>query len=201
MVRFTGADGRSSSEALDETSQPLELLLSVSRDGTATLGAQVEDQLRRAIRDGALQPGARVPSTRDLARQLGVSRRVVVDAYGQLAAEGYLSLRQGARPRVSGRRRRRAARPAAPARARAVRSGGAPRSATATAAFDFRPSVPDVSTFPRAAWLRALREALATMPDADLQYGDPAGVDALRSRWPTTSVASAAWSPTPRASW
>ena len=43
----------------------------------------------------------RVPSTRDLARQLGVSRRVVVDAYAQLAAEGYLSLRQGARPRVS----------------------------------------------------------------------------------------------------
>ena len=41
--------------------------------------------------------------------------------------------------------------------------------------------MPDVSTFPRAAWLRALREALATMPDADLQYGDPAGVDALRA--------------------
>ena len=87
--------------ALDETSQPLELLLSVSRDGSRTLGAQIEDQLRRAIRDRALRPGAGVPSTRDLARQLGVSRRVVVDAYAQLAAEGYLSLRQGARPRVS----------------------------------------------------------------------------------------------------
>ena len=57
--------------------------------------------MRRAIRDGALRPGARVPSTRDLARQLGVSRRVVVDAYAQLAAEGYLHLSQGARPRVS----------------------------------------------------------------------------------------------------
>ena len=41
--------------------------------------------------------------------------------------------------------------------------------------------MPDVSTFPRAAWLRSLREALATMPDADLRYGDPRGVDALRS--------------------
>ena len=169
MVRFTGADGRSSFVALDETSQPLELLLSVSRDGTATLGAQVEDQLRCAIRDGAVKPGARVPSTRDLARQLGVSRRVVVDAYGQLAAEGYLSLRQGARPRVS--------------EAAAGGGGGlaAPPAAPAAPRFDFRPSVPDVSTFPRAAWLRALREALATMPDADLQYGDPAGVEALRS--------------------
>ncbi|MDQ6818591.1 MAG: winged helix-turn-helix domain-containing protein, partial [Actinomycetota bacterium] len=73
----------------------------MSRDSSRTLGAQVEDQLRRAIRDGALRPGARVPSTRDLARQLGVSRRIAVDAYAQLAAEGYLSLRQGARPRVS----------------------------------------------------------------------------------------------------
>src|SRR5215471_3919617 len=86
---------------LNETSQPIDLLLSVSREGPGTLGAQIEDQLRRAIRDGALRPGARLPSTRDLARQLRVSRRVVVDAYAQLGAEGYLTLRQGARPQVS----------------------------------------------------------------------------------------------------
>jgi len=87
--------------ASDETSQPLELLLAVSREGPGTLGAQIEDQLRHAIRDGVLRAGARVPSTRDLARQIGVSRRVVVDAYEQLAAEGYLRMRQGARPSVS----------------------------------------------------------------------------------------------------
>jgi GntR family transcriptional regulator/MocR family aminotransferase len=155
--------------SLDETSQPLELLLSVSRDGSRTLGAQIEDQLRRAIRDRALRPGAGVPSTRDLAAQLGVSRRVVVDAYAQLAAEGYLNLRQGARPRVTDA--------AAVAReARAVAAPAAPR-----ARFDFRPSVPDVSTFPRAAWLRSLRQALATITDADLGYGDPRGVEVLRS--------------------
>jgi GntR family transcriptional regulator / MocR family aminotransferase len=203
MVRFTGADGRSSFEALDETSQPLELLLSVSRDGAATLGAQVEDQLRCAIRDGAVKPGARVPSTRDLARQLGVSRRVVVDAYGQLAAEGYLSLRQGARPRVSATAAAGGGQGARPRLSEATAAGGggqgarprlseaaaapgggalaAPQTAPPPPRFDFRPSVPDVSTFPRAAWLRATREALAKMPDADLQYGDPAGVDALRS--------------------
>jgi GntR family transcriptional regulator/MocR family aminotransferase len=155
--------------ALDETSQPLELLLSVSRDGSRTLGAQIEDHLRRTIRQGALRPGARVPSTRDLARQLGVSRRVVVDAYAQLGAEGYLSLRQGTRPRVA-----EAAAVASEARAEAS-------SPAAHARFDFRPSVPDVSTFPRAAWLRSLRTALATMTDADLGYGDPRGVQALRS--------------------
>jgi GntR family transcriptional regulator / MocR family aminotransferase len=155
--------------ALNETSQPIELLLSVSRASSRTLGAQIEDQLRRAIRNRVLHPGARVPSTRDLARQLGVSRRVAVDPYAQLAAEGYLSLRQGARPRVSETA-------AITTKAQAVPARPSPRPR-----FDFHPSVPDVSRFPRAAWLRSLREALATITDADLGYGDPRGVDALRS--------------------
>jgi GntR family transcriptional regulator/MocR family aminotransferase len=151
-----------------ETSQAVELLLSVSRDDSRTLGAQIEDQLRCAIRDGVLHDGSQVPSTRDLARQLGVSRRVIVDAYGQLAAEGYLALRQGARPRVSAN--------AAPARlpdkaevapARRIR-------------YDFRPAAPDLSAFPRASWLRSLRVALATMTDAELGYGDPRGAEPLR---------------------
>jgi GntR family transcriptional regulator/MocR family aminotransferase len=169
MVRFTGAYSRSSFRVVDETSQPLDLLLTVSREGAGTLGAQIEDQIRRAIREGALRPGARVPSTRDLARQLGVSRRIAVDAYAQLAAEGYLSMRQGARPRVSD---------AAAAAGEEVAGVIAP---ALRARFDFRPSVPDVSTFPRAAWLRSLREALATISDADLGYGDPLGVEALRT--------------------
>ena len=152
---------------MNETSQPIELLLAVSR-GDGTLGAQIEEQLRRAIRTGALRPGTTVPSTRDLARQVGVSRRIVVDAYAQLAAEGYLLLRQGARPRVS----------------ETSPTAGEPAADEPQAAsvrYDFRPSVPDVSTFPRQAWLRSLREALAAMSDADLGYGDPRGVDALRA--------------------
>jgi GntR family transcriptional regulator / MocR family aminotransferase len=153
---------------LDETSQPIELLLSVRRDGPGTLGSQIEDQLCCAIREGILRPGTRVPSTRDLAHQLGVSRRIVVDAYAQLAAEGYLSLRQGARPRVSD--------------AAAVASGPpAPVSAPAPPPrFDFRPGGPDVSRFPRTVWLQSLREALATMTDADMTYGDARGVGVLR---------------------
>ena len=154
---------------MDGTSQPIELLVSVTRDRSETLGAQIEDQFRRAIREGALKAGARVPSTRDLARQLGVSRRVAVDAYSQLAAEGYLELRQGARPRVS-----EAAAIAGATEAEELPPVRPPR-------FDFRPSVPDVSTFPRSAWLRSLREALATITDVDLGYGDPLGVDVLRS--------------------
>ena len=165
MLRFTGADTSATFVAVDETSR--ELLLSVDRDGPHTLGAQIEEQLRYAIRTGALRPGGQVPSTRDLARQLGISRRVAVEAYAQLAAEGYLSLRQGARPRVS-----ETAAAAAPAAAE-------PRPAL-PARYDFRPSVPDVSAFPRAAWLRSLRTALAGLTDAQLGYGDPCGDDVLK---------------------
>src|SRR5947209_4603156 len=84
-----------------EASRPVELGLVLDRDAAETLGGQVEGQIRRAIREGELRAGTRVPSTRDLARQLSVSRRVAVEAYSQLAAEGYLVLRQGAQARVA----------------------------------------------------------------------------------------------------
>ena len=67
------------------TSRPLDILVSVDRTRPFTLGRQIEDQLRQAIRDDTLRPGARLPSTRDLARELGVSRPIVVEAYAQLA--------------------------------------------------------------------------------------------------------------------
>jgi GntR family transcriptional regulator / MocR family aminotransferase len=153
---------------VDEASQPIEMLLTVSRDRPQTLGAQLENQLRDAIRNGSLRSGARIPSTRDLARQLGVSRRIAVDAYSQLAAEGYLVLRQGARPHVSD----------AAVVADATAADAGPRAQLPR--YDFRPSVPDVSAFPRAAWLRSLRHAVMTISDADLGYGDKLGVEALR---------------------
>ena len=152
---------------MDETSQPLELLLTVTRDGSRTLGAQIEDGLRQAIREGALKAGTQVPSTRDLARQLGISRRIAVDAYSQLAAEGYLSLRQGARPRV--------------AEIDIGTTASPPERATTPLRYDFRPAMPDVTAFPRAAWLRSVREAMRSITDYDLGYGDPRGIESLRS--------------------
>jgi GntR family transcriptional regulator/MocR family aminotransferase len=150
------------------TSRPLDLLVAVDRTRPRTLGRQIEDQLRNAIRDLALRPGSRLPSTRDLARELGVSRPIVVDAYAQLAGEGYLELRPGARPRVTGSAGRweepASTRPAPPAEPK----------------YDFRPGVPDLSSFPRTVWLRSLREALSTMRDADLGYTDPQGTEVLR---------------------
>src|SRR3954454_8929991 len=106
-----------------------ELLLPLARGGARPMGAQIEEHLRQAIRTGTLKPGARVPSTRDLARQLGVSRGLVVNAYAQLGAEGYLVVRQGALPRVSDAVAREAA-----------EVEEAP--AATTPRYDFRPSLP-----------------------------------------------------------
>ena len=154
---------------MGETSQPFDLLVSVDRSASGTLGAQVEEQLRNGLRSGAVRAGMQLPSTRDLARQLGVSRRVAVEAYAQLAAEGYLVLRQGARPRAA-----HAVIDHTPPSAPPLTSGRPPR-------FDFRPSIPDVSSFPRAAWLRSLKRALAEITDADLGYGQAVGVERLRT--------------------
>jgi GntR family transcriptional regulator/MocR family aminotransferase len=144
----------------------LDLLLGLDRDGGG-LRAQLEDQLRDAVRAGRLGPGTALPSSRALARELGVSRGVVVEAYAQLAAEGYLVARQGAPTRVS-----EAASPG-PGAAPAAAGERPPR-------YDFRTGRPDVSLFPRNVWLASLRRALRDAPDARLDYGDPRGAPELR---------------------
>jgi GntR family transcriptional regulator / MocR family aminotransferase len=123
--------------------------------------------LRGAVADGRLSPGARLPATRVLAGQLGVSRGVVVEAYQRLSDEGLLAGRRGGGTTVLTT----APRDAPPA-AEAV--------ATPTV-IDLRPGLPDLSAFPRQAWLRAERAALARTPDAALGYGDPRGTPQLRA--------------------
>ena len=76
--------------------RPMELHLDLEHAAGATLRARVEGALRDGIRTGLLAPGTRLPASRTLCAQLGVSRGVVVDAYAQLTAEGYLRARQGA---------------------------------------------------------------------------------------------------------
>jgi GntR family transcriptional regulator / MocR family aminotransferase len=144
----------------------LDLLLGLDRT-RGPLRAQLEDQLRDAVRGGRLGPGAALPSSRALARELRVSRGVVVEAYAQLAAEGYLVARQGAPTRVS-----EAASPG-PGAVPAAAGERPPR-------YDFRTGRPDISLFPRNAWLASLRRALRDAPDARFDYGDPRGAPELR---------------------
>src|SRR3954469_21056276 len=69
----------------------LQLLVPLDREAGPPLHAQIEEGVREAIRSGRLAPGAELPSSRALAAQLGGSRGVVVEAYAQLGAEGYLA--------------------------------------------------------------------------------------------------------------
>ncbi|WP_326785354.1 MocR-like pyridoxine biosynthesis transcription factor PdxR [Streptomyces sp. NBC_00151] len=144
-----------------------ELLLSVDRDSGEQLRAQLERQLRDAIRTGRLGAGERLPSSRGLAAELGLSRGLVQDCYAQLQSEGYLVTRVGSATRV--------AEGAHVPPAAASRDRGTPRLIA-----DFRHGVPDLGSFPLADWLRATREAARAMPTADLDYGDPRGSSVLR---------------------
>jgi GntR family transcriptional regulator / MocR family aminotransferase len=123
--------------------------------------------VRDAITDGRLPAGARLPATRVLAGQLGVSRGVVVEAYQRLTDEGLLSGRRGGGTGVL----------ATSPRPAAMRAETAP----ARVPIDLRPGLPDLSAFPRQAWLRAERAALARTPDHALGYGDPRGTVELRA--------------------
>lgn len=145
----------------------IDLLVELGRGGR--LRASLEDGLRDAIRSGRLGRGTRLPPTRTLARDLGVSRGTVLQAYAQLAAEGWIAGRRGSATVVS-------------VDVDAVREAGASRETPPQRwRFDLRPGRPDSSSFPRAEWLRALRRALADAPDDALGYAPAEGQLALRA--------------------
>jgi GntR family transcriptional regulator / MocR family aminotransferase len=143
------------------------MLIEIQREAEVPLHEQVEQSIREGIQNGRLAAGTALPSSRTLARELGISRGVVTEAYSQLAAEGYLSTRQGAPVRV----------------ARMVRTAGErppARSMLPSFPYHFHPGLPDLAGFPRDRWLRSLRAAWRQAPVDAVGYPDPRGVPALR---------------------
>lgn len=139
-----------------------------ARGGQRTpIHEQLEQALREGIRGGRLPAGSRLPSSRSLAAQLQVSRGVVSEAYGQLAAEGYLTTRQGAAVRVS-------------AAMRTAEQHTPAQSLAPSYSYDLRPSLPDLAGFPRDRWLRSLRAAVRESPISAIGYPDPRGMPQLR---------------------
>jgi GntR family transcriptional regulator/MocR family aminotransferase len=153
--------------AISGTTSGPELLVELDRSVPEPLHRQLANGLRDAIRTGRLAPETRLPSTRVLAADLGVSRRLVVDAYSQLAAEGFLLSMHGSGTRVA-----------------TVDMAATPRrDATEDAKqfdIDFAPGSPDLSCFPRHAWLRALRQGLAEIESPAFGYVEPQGLYAAR---------------------
>ncbi|HYN93574.1 MAG TPA: PLP-dependent aminotransferase family protein [Pilimelia sp.] len=126
--------------------------------------------LRSAIRDGRLPDGSAVPPSRALAEELACSRWVVTEAYGQLAAEGYLSARVGSATRVSWA-------PQVPATAGRTR----PRRSAAPPRFDLAPGLPDLRAFPRRRWAESVRAVTGSTGHYDLGLPDPDGHPDLRA--------------------
>lgn len=145
-----------------------ELLLWLDRGSGQPLRSQLEAGLREAIRGGRLHGGERLPSSRELAHELGVSRGLVQECYAQLLSEGYLTSQIGSATRVAT-----GAYP--PPREPAQRPEPPPRLIA-----DFRAGVPDLASFPRGDWVWATREACSTVATSDLDYGDPRGSAVLR---------------------
>lgn len=170
---------------------PVDLPVSLDRRSSVPLSAQLADRLRAAMLAGTLPPGERLPSSRGLAAQLGVSRTVVTEAFQQLYAEGWLEGRHGSgtfvaalettsfpqvrpapAPEVDGDAGRRPDGSGAPSGC--ATEPGAPGGVRW---IDLRPGHPWVRDYDRAAWKRAWRRAADLPPNAD---PDPYGLPRLR---------------------
>jgi GntR family transcriptional regulator/MocR family aminotransferase len=148
-------------------------------------------QIRDAILDGRLQPGLKLPPTRELARVSGVSRNTALATYDLLLSEGYLHARQGSGTFVA---QIHAARPSRPQPSRtpedddprlnrswrlallAARRGHRPRPR-----YEFRIGLPDASLFPLALWRRLTSRALRALAKAPFDAVDTQGQPALRA--------------------
>ena len=156
-----------------------ELLLALDRSRAEPLRAQLERELREAIRSGRLAAGERLPSSRALATELGISRGLVLECYSQLQAEGFLTSRTGSATRVAAAALATGALAPAPSLSAVVPvpTGPVPEPRLAV---DFCPGVPDLTSFPRADWARAMRDSCRSATPAELGYGDPRGTERLR---------------------
>jgi len=152
---------------------------------------QVYQGLRQAILSGTFRSGDRLPSTRDLAEQLGISRTVVLLAYEQLLAEGFAGGRGGSGTYVSeGLGGSRPKRREKSAKLRLSHYGSAAADVAATVDFPGRRPIPlrydfaygrgDVATFPFEMWRRILLRHARKAPVRELDYGTAAGSYALR---------------------
>ncbi|HUA02549.1 MAG TPA: PLP-dependent aminotransferase family protein [Solirubrobacteraceae bacterium] len=152
-----------------------ELLLALDRTRAEPLRVQLERELREAIRSGRLGAGERLPSSRALAAELGISRGLVLECYSQLQAEGFLTSHTGSATRV-------AAGALSPVAARSPSLAPEPTGPAPSPRLtvDFCPGVPELTSFPRADWARAMRDSCRNATPSELGYGDPRGTDAFR---------------------
>jgi GntR family transcriptional regulator / MocR family aminotransferase len=156
------------------------LHLPLDRASPNPLHRQIYDGVRRAILDGRLRPGQRLPASRTLAEELGVSRLPVLSAYEQLLHEGYLAARIGSGTFVS----RDLPDDLLMASGASPRRGRGESEATSRQGSNlgpFRMNLPALDQFPHAAWARLVARHAHGLSHAQMAYGDPAGLGPLRA--------------------
>jgi GntR family transcriptional regulator/MocR family aminotransferase len=146
-----------------------DLVLDLDAQGQGPLHERLKRALRSAVTTGRIGVGSAVPPSRQLAKDLGISRWAVTEAYAQLVAEGYLEARSGSATRV---------RWAGP---RHVGVPGTARPTEHPPRLDLRPGLPDLRAFPRTAWARALTTVSSRVTFSDLGLPEPGGHPRLRA--------------------
>lgn len=171
--------------------QPLWNVLALDRAASTSLQDQIVTFFREAVLRGALKPGVRLPSSRQLAAELGVARITAVEAFDRLASEGYVVTRRGvglfvadtvtdaylsALPLRAGRARR-----AADVSSVALRTPQGRPDAPPPDALPLATGVPALEEFPWRDWARISARVCRERPAAALAYGDPQGLPELRA--------------------
>lgn len=150
--------------------------LSLDRSSSVSLTRQLYLQLREAILAGRLQSGERISSSRELSSRLSVSRNVIVDAFEQLQAEGYIVGRHGSGAYVEERLCLAGPDTLSPNPPPTARTDDGENSA----AIDFRSGLPYLDAFPHRRWGRILKEVCESIPSEQWSYGTAEGIPELR---------------------
>lgn len=152
------------------------LLITLDRDSSTPLIRQIYSQLRSQALSGELKPGSRLPSSRELAEQLSVSRNVVLEAYDLLYAEGFTEARHGSGTYIA----EQAVYPTAVSSPFSVLEQVSMGYESSPDVINFKPGTPDLRHFPLLIWQRMIREAYVGGLDDILGYGRPEGRMELR---------------------
>ncbi len=180
----------------------MQIPLVLDPSASQSLTSQLVEQLRDAIRRGRIARGSKLPSSRRLSKQLGVSRNTVVRAYEELSSEGYVEARPASCVAVAAElpdslalpadaapglhRDDVGERPSMPMPALKLRAHDLVNRNRSRLSFDFFPGRPNAGLFPVKTWRRLIQNCLSHGGAVGLsQYVDPAGAIALR-----TAVAS-----------
>jgi GntR family transcriptional regulator / MocR family aminotransferase len=160
---------------VESEDQMWRLQITLRRDPATPLREQLRHAIQHKIKTGELQPGVRLPSTRALAADLRLARSVVVDAYQQLIAEGYLTSTNRSGTRVAD-----LALSAADPSTLPMAGAPAADSHDPPIRWDLRTGLPDTGAFPRREWSSCLVEIVRTLDTSQLEYPAVAGVTELR---------------------